>query len=49
MKRFVSVVLVALMGLGFMGSFVGCKEGKSPPPVQQSTPKGENAPAPAEK
>ncbi len=49
MNRLMAVVLVALMGLGFIGSFVGCKEEKSPPPVQQSTPKGENAPAPAEK
>ena len=48
MKRFMPVVLVALMGLGFMGSFVGCKEEKSPPPVEETTPKGENAPAPAE-
>lgn len=49
MKRFVPVVLAALIGLGFMGSFAGCKEGKSPPPIQQSTPEGENIPAPAEK
>ena len=48
MKSFMPVVLVALMGLGFMGSFVGCKEEKSPPPVEETTPKGENAPAPAE-
>jgi hypothetical protein len=49
MKRFMPVVFVALMGLGFMGSFVGCKEENFPPPVEETTPKGENAPAPAEK
>jgi len=79
MKRFMFVVLVALIGLCFMGGFVGCQEEKvtppaekevtppaeektggdyplsSPeaertiPPVEETTPKGENTPAPVEK
>lgn len=71
MKRFMFVVIVALMGLCFMGGFMGCQEEKITPPaekmsggnyplssqeaerpippVENTTPKGENTPAPVEK
>ncbi len=49
MKKFMSVVLVALMCFFFMNSFVGCNEEKLPPPVEETTHSRDKAPAPEEK
>ncbi|MEA1947201.1 MAG: hypothetical protein U9N83_07835 [Thermodesulfobacteriota bacterium] len=71
MKRFMLVVLVVLIGSGFVGGFVGCQDEKAtppakekmrgdyplsspeaervPPPVEETTPKEEYAPAPEKK
>ena len=68
MKRLMFVVLVVLIGSGFVGGIVGCQDKKATPPakeqmgknfplsspvrgmippqVEETTPKGENAPAP---
>ena len=35
MKRFMTMVLVTLMSLGFMGGFAGCKEEKVTPPAEE--------------
>lgn len=35
MKRFMTMVLVTLMSLGFMGGFVGCKEEKVTLPAEE--------------
>jgi len=45
MKKFMPVILVALMGLFFINSFVGCKEEQLPPTAEEIIPKEDNAPA----
>ncbi len=46
MKKFMPVVLVALMCLFFMNSFAGCKEEKLSPPAEETTYSQDKTPVP---